>query len=47
MMLIKLEQMKVATVAEMLGISVSAENKHLSKGVAHLARLRERKGRLR
>jgi RNA polymerase sigma-70 factor (ECF subfamily) len=47
MMLIKLEQMKVATVAEMLGISVSAVNKHLSKGVAHLARLRERKGRLR
>jgi RNA polymerase sigma-70 factor (ECF subfamily) len=47
MMLIKLEQMKVATVAEMLGISVSAVNKHLSKGVAHLARLREPKGRLR
>jgi RNA polymerase sigma factor (sigma-70 family) len=40
MMLIRLEQMKVATVAQMLGISVSAVNKHLSKGMAHLARIR-------
>ncbi|MGH3427896.1 MAG: RNA polymerase sigma factor, partial [Mycobacteriales bacterium] len=42
MMLIRLEQMKVATVAEMLGISVSAVNKHLSKGIAHLALVRKR-----
>jgi RNA polymerase sigma factor (sigma-70 family) len=40
MVLIRLEQMKVATVAKMLGISVSAVNKHLSKGMAHLARIR-------
>jgi RNA polymerase sigma-70 factor (ECF subfamily) len=40
LMLIKLEQMKVATVAEMLGISVSAVNKHLAKGLARLAELR-------
>jgi RNA polymerase sigma factor (sigma-70 family) len=40
LMLIKLEQMRVATVAEMLGISVSAVNKHLSKGIARLAELR-------
>ena len=36
-MLVKLEQMRIATVAEMLGISVSAVNKHLAKGLAALA----------
>lgn len=41
LMLIRLEQMKVASVAKMLGISVSAVNKHLSKGMAHLARVRK------
>lgn len=46
LMLIKLEQMRVATVAEMLGISVSAVNKHLAKGIAHLAQLRKRQDRL-
>jgi DNA-directed RNA polymerase specialized sigma24 family protein len=40
--LIKLEQMKAATVAEMLGISVSAVNKHLANAVAHLSALRKR-----
>jgi len=41
LMLIKLEQMRVATVAEMLGISVSAVGKHLAKGIAQLALLRQ------
>ncbi|MFO1466966.1 MAG: sigma-70 family RNA polymerase sigma factor [Steroidobacteraceae bacterium] len=40
LVLIRLEQMKVATVAEMLGISVSAVNKHLAKGLSRLAELR-------
>ena len=40
LMLIKLEQMKVATVADMLGISTSAVNKHLAKAIARLAELR-------
>jgi RNA polymerase sigma factor (sigma-70 family) len=40
LMLIKLEQMKVATVADMLEISISAVNKHLAKGLARLAELR-------
>ena len=42
LMLVKLEQMKVAKVAELLGISVSAVNKHLAKGLARLAELRRR-----
>jgi RNA polymerase sigma-70 factor (ECF subfamily) len=42
LMLIKLEQMKAATVADMLGISVSAVNKHLANALAHLAVLRNR-----
>ncbi len=42
LMLIRLERMKVATVAEILGISVSAVNKHLAKAYARLARLRQR-----
>jgi RNA polymerase sigma factor (sigma-70 family) len=41
-MLIKMEQMKAATVADMLGISVSAVNKHLANAVAHLSALRKR-----
>jgi RNA polymerase sigma factor (sigma-70 family) len=36
-MLIRFEQMKAATVAEMLGISVSAVNKHLASGLAALS----------
>jgi len=40
LMLIKLEQMKVANVADLLGISISAVNKHLAKGLARLAVLR-------
>jgi RNA polymerase sigma factor (sigma-70 family) len=46
LMLIKLEQMKVATVAEMLGISTSAVAKHLAKGIAQLATLRKQQDRL-
>jgi len=42
LMLIRLEQMKAATVAGMLGISLSAVNKHLAKGIARLAELRRR-----
>lgn len=42
LMLIKLEQMRIATVAEMLGISVSAVNKHLARGLEHLAQVRKR-----
>ena len=41
LVLIKLERMKAATVAEMLGISESAVNKHLAKGLARLAELRK------
>ena len=46
LMLIKLEQMRVATVAEMLGISTSAVAKHLAKGIAQLATLRKQQDRL-
>jgi RNA polymerase sigma factor (sigma-70 family) len=46
LMLIKLEQMRIATVAEMLGISVSAVGKHLAKGIAQLAALRKQQDRL-
>jgi RNA polymerase sigma factor (sigma-70 family) len=46
LMLIKLEQMRVATVAEMLGISASAVAKHLAKGIAQLATLRKQQDRL-
>jgi RNA polymerase sigma-70 factor (ECF subfamily) len=42
LMLIRLENLKIATVAQMLGISVSAVNKHLSKGMAHLAEVRKK-----
>ena len=38
LVLIKLEQLKPTEVAEMLGISVRAVNKHVQKGIAHLAR---------
>jgi RNA polymerase sigma factor (sigma-70 family) len=37
-MLIRLEQMRYTAVAEMLGISVSAVDKHVAKALAHLAR---------
>jgi RNA polymerase sigma factor (sigma-70 family) len=46
LMLIKLEQMRVATVADMLGISASAVAKHLAKGIAQLAALRKQQDRL-
>jgi RNA polymerase sigma-70 factor (ECF subfamily) len=46
LMLIKLEQMKVATVAEMLGISVGAVAKQLAKANAQLADLRKQQDRL-
>src|SRR6185437_6809853 len=42
LMLIKLEHLKAATVAEMLGISVSAVNKHLANALACLAAVRKR-----
>lgn len=42
LVLIRLEKMRIATVAEMLGISVSAVNKHLARGLAHLGELRRR-----
>jgi RNA polymerase sigma factor (sigma-70 family) len=38
LLLVKLEHMKATTVAEMLGISVRAVNKHVQKGIAHLAK---------
>jgi RNA polymerase sigma factor (sigma-70 family) len=41
LMLIKLKDMRTATVAEMLGISVSAVDKHLAKGIAQLVALRK------
>jgi RNA polymerase sigma factor (sigma-70 family) len=45
LMLIKLEQMRIATVAEMLGISVSSVGKHLAKGIAQIAELRKQQDR--
>jgi RNA polymerase sigma factor (sigma-70 family) len=42
LMLIRFEQMKAASVAEMLGISVSAVNKHLATALASLAEARKR-----
>lgn len=46
LMLVRLEQMKIATVAQTLGISVSAVDKHLARGVAFLAQLRHRQDSL-
>ena len=43
LMLIKLEQMKVASVAAALGVSVRTVNKDLAKAVARLAQLRHSK----
>lgn len=43
LMLVKLEQMKIATVAASLGLSVRTVNKDLAKAVARLARLRSSK----
>lgn len=40
LVLVKLEKMRIATVADAMGISVSAVNKHLARGLAHLSRLR-------
>lgn len=42
--LIRLEQMKQAAVAEMLGVSVSTVEKELVKAMAHLARCVRRQG---
>jgi RNA polymerase sigma-70 factor (ECF subfamily) len=42
LMLIRWEGMRAATVASMLGISESAVNKHLAKGLAQLAELRRK-----
>ena len=42
LILVKLEKVRIASVAEMLGISVSAVNKHLARGLAHLALMRNR-----
>lgn len=42
LVLVRVEKVKIAMVAEMLGISVSAVNKHLARGLAHLARVRNR-----
>ncbi len=42
--LIRLEQMKQADIAEMLGISVSAVEKHFARALAHLARFAARSG---
>lgn len=47
LVLVKLEQMKVAVVAERLGISVRAVNKHLSKAIEALIRVRKRQEWLR
>jgi RNA polymerase sigma factor (sigma-70 family) len=44
LLLIRLEQMKHAEVAEMLGISVSTVEKELVKALAHLARRARRDG---
>jgi RNA polymerase sigma-70 factor (ECF subfamily) len=38
LLLIRMEHFKLTEVAEMLGISVSAVNKHLAKAVAHIDR---------
>lgn len=46
-MLVNVEQMKVAAVAEMLGISVRAVSKHLAKGIEILVRRRKRQEWLR
>lgn len=40
LVLVKLENMRIAQVADALDISVSAVNKHLARGLAHLSRLR-------
>jgi RNA polymerase sigma-70 factor (ECF subfamily) len=45
LIMIKLEQMRAAAVAEILGISESAVNKHLAKGLARLAELRKQQDR--
>jgi RNA polymerase sigma factor (sigma-70 family) len=46
LIMIKLEQMRAAAVAEILGISESAVNKHLAKGLARLAELRKQQDRI-
>lgn len=42
LVLVNVEQMKVAAVAQMLGISVRAVSKHLAKGIEILLRCRKR-----
>lgn len=43
LILVKLEQMKIASVADSIGISVRAVHKHLAMAVTTLAQLRKRK----
>lgn len=47
LVLVNVEQMKVSAVAELLGISVRAVSKHLSKGIEILLRRRKRQEWLR
>jgi RNA polymerase sigma factor (sigma-70 family) len=42
LLLVRLEHLRIATVAQMLGISVSAVNKHLARALASLAESRMR-----
>lgn len=42
LVLTRIEKMRIAKVAEMLGISVSAVNRHLARGLARLGELRKR-----
>ena len=44
LMLVRYEQMRIATVAEMLGLSLSAVNKDLAAAARHVARFRSREG---
>ncbi len=44
LLLIKVRRMRIAAVAERLGISQSAVSKHLARGLAHLAQLRRAEG---
>lgn len=44
LVLIRLEHMKATEVAQMLGISVRAVNKHVQKAIAHLVRACEQNG---
>jgi RNA polymerase sigma-70 factor (ECF subfamily) len=45
LLLVKVERMKISTVADMLGISSRAVDKHLAKALAHLLKARDRQER--